>query len=148
MTLPLNFAAAVSKDAMSVLTVFRDRLLVTIILSSIAIQVLNISIDPKDVSMGPEDLTINEIESYVELLLEVVFENEDAIEETEESDETPIRFELSIILFSINSNPYIFCFAPPMADREEAESALSISFFATFSPTIQSPPPEFVPPRL
>lgn len=59
------------------------RLLVSLLL---IIQLFNFSIDPAD-GPGPENMNINEIESFVELLIENIMGYENILRETDEGDD-------------------------------------------------------------
>ncbi|HEY0653630.1 MAG TPA: hypothetical protein VGD65_10910 [Chryseosolibacter sp.] len=79
---------------MKVLQALRHKFLGTITLMIVTLQILNISIDPVDPHAGREDLSVNDIESCVELILEDLMGNFNAIDETEDHDEhssKPVR---------------------------------------------------------
>lgn len=67
----------------------------------VAVQILNISIDPADRLFGKEDLSVNEIESCVELILEVLLDHHDAVQENDESDESPDRPGSKLTVFTV-----------------------------------------------
>jgi hypothetical protein len=69
----------------------------------VTLQLFNISFDPADPFLGTEDLSINEIESCAELILEIVLGQEGAIGESDESDEAHNKPGSAIILFSISN---------------------------------------------
>lgn len=85
---------------MSLLKILRTKILVTITCIVVGLQIFNISFDPVDNHAGMEDLSINEIESCLELVLEIALNQENAIEETDESDEAPNKPGTSLLLFS------------------------------------------------
>lgn len=60
----------------------------TFITMIVTLQLINISVDPADPGGSREDLSINEIESCVELILEVLLDKTDAIKESDDQDET------------------------------------------------------------
>ena len=80
----------------------------------LALHFFNFSIDPKDVHPDsmPEDLSINDIESVVEFLAEVVFNHKDAFVEHDEKDHengSPID---SYKLYCTNTITVIDSFSP------------------------------------
>jgi hypothetical protein len=68
----------------------------------VTLQVFNISIDPADHAPGREDLSINDIESCVELILEDMLGDPDAIDETDDRDEHSSKPAAHITLFSLS----------------------------------------------
>lgn len=98
---------------MTLLSIMRGRSLQALITSTLIIQLLNFSIDPADHSFS-DDLSVNEIESFMELWVEIVLGNGDVLQETEESDEqkgkrdTPSNFLFNSALteFLHSSEPH------------------------------------------
>jgi hypothetical protein len=80
----------------------RKKSFMTIVWLIVSLQLFNISFDPADPFLGTEDLSINEIESCVELVLEIVMGKEDAVKESDESDEAPGKPGTTITLFSVS----------------------------------------------
>lgn len=66
----------------------RNSIVVRLLCLLLAGLFLNFSVDPRDADPDsvPEDLSINDIESFAELLAEVVFEWNNAFEEHDERD--------------------------------------------------------------
>jgi len=89
---------------MYVMPFLRKKLLMTIVCMIVSVQLFNLSFDPADTSYGKEDLSINEIESCLELILEIVLGHEDAVKETDESDEAPDRPGSTVILCTISGS--------------------------------------------
>ena len=84
------------------IALFRNRLLTTLVCTLVSVQVFNLSIDPVDTLYGKEDLSVNEIESCVELILEVLLDQPDAVQENDESDESPDRPGPKLTVFTIS----------------------------------------------
>ncbi len=85
---------------MKVMSFFRQRVLRSFVLMAITFQLTNISVDPVDSLVGAEDVALNEIESCVELVLEVFMGKRDAIKETDEADNSPQKHRFgTMILF-------------------------------------------------
>ena len=97
------------------------------------------SIDPVDRLTGVQDMAINEIESCVEFLLEVVLDKHNGIEETDEADDATDR-HVSHIVYYVYQQPIEteIC----VVTVTTKHSALKVDPF--FSPTIpiNSPPPK------
>lgn len=89
---------------MHVMRFFRKKLIMTVVCSIVSVQLFNLSFDPVDPDYGKEDLSINEIESCIELILEIVLGYEDAVKETDESDETPERPGSAMTIFAISAS--------------------------------------------
>jgi hypothetical protein len=125
---------------MTLMRILRARFLMTIISSIVMLQILNISIDPADPNLASEDLSINDIESCVELVLEVVLDKTGAIEETDDRDEDSRKPATSITFFSVEKFWKI--------DEKEYRSQSSTNSYyralsvPNFAPAIISPPPK------
>lgn len=112
-----------------------------------AIHILNFSIDSPDATSDSiaEDLSINDIESISELVLEHVLGFENMISEHDEPDkEEGLSFEINkIVLFAGSKILYLnnpkFSF-PSKIDRMPYSNEW---LYSQFSPTIVSPPPRF-----
>lgn len=76
----------------------------TITCMIVSIQLFNLSFDPADAGYGEEDLSINEIESCLELILEVILDHDNAVKECDESDEATDRPGSAITLFTISAS--------------------------------------------
>ena len=119
---------------------FRKKLFMTIVCMIVSVQLFNLSFDPADPSYGKEDLSINEIESCLELILEIVLGHHDAVKESDESDEAPDRPGSTIILFTISTSVLL-----EENQSIEIKSALSIiasTNLESVSLPIISPPPK------
>jgi hypothetical protein len=119
----------------------RHRLLKCFVLLTIAFQVMNISIDPIDSHTGAQDIAINEIESCIELVLEVFMEKQNAIEETDETDEsTDQNSSNTVTCFNLASQTIEF--EGGWTEKSVVEISKAIPSF--FSPTlpVSSPPPK------
>jgi len=106
---------------------FRHSIVARIFCLLMAMHMLNICVDMPDPKPDsePEDLTVNDMESVVELVLEQGLDIENAIAEHDEADDTDamnfemckdfkfyqnplnINFDRAIILIAINQTPYI-----------------------------------------
>lgn len=114
----------------------------TLITLTMTLQVVNISIDPADSNHFREDLSINDIESCVELVLEVFLDKSDAVKEVDEQDEsTTTPSSVTITLFN--------CSEEGLAITENHFSIIDglsgsykLSDFNSLSLPIQSPPPK------
>lgn len=125
---------------MILMQILRARFLMTIVSSMVMLQIFNISIDPEDLNPIDEDLSINEIESCVELVLEVILDQTDAIEETDEQDEDSRKPTTSITFFSIDK-------FWKMEEKEFRLQPCTNSYYCVLSvpnvaPAIISPPPK------
>jgi hypothetical protein len=119
----------------------RHRLLKCFVLLTIAFQVMNISIDPIDSHSGAQDIAINEIESCIELVLEVFMEKQNAIEETDETDEsTDQNSSNTVTCFNLVSQTIEF----KDAWTEQSVVKISKAVPSFFSPPlpVSSPPPK------
>jgi hypothetical protein len=126
---------------MLVIQALRRKFLMTGITTIIMLQIANISIDPADPNPGNEDLSINDIESCVEFILEIVMDKSDAIEESDEQDEQTRQPNTTIILFASET-------AVCIEDRPAfliscSRSNNSTSFFNSLTIPITSPPPKY-----
>jgi hypothetical protein len=125
---------------MLVIQTLRRRFLMTVITTIVTLQIVNISIDPADFNSGNEDLSINDIESCVEFILEVVLNKCDAVKECDEQDEQTSQPTVSIVLFAsvpaLHLQEQIFSTIPsPLFNY-------STSFFNSLTIPITSPPPK------
>jgi hypothetical protein len=82
----------------------RKKLFTTIVCMIVSVQLFNLSFDPADISYGKEDLSINEIESCLELILEIILGHDDAVKESDESDEATDRPGSTVTLFTISAS--------------------------------------------
>lgn len=108
----------------------------------LTVEVLNLSIDPPDLRpYHPEDLSVNDIESIAELVLENVFGVQNAVKELEDQD-TPdgSPFTLKVDLYSslsakLHPKPCFFIVKKSYQELQKNR------FNAVFS-EIASPPPK------
>ena len=108
----------------------------------VTMQLFNISFDPADPSCGAEDLSINEIESCVELVLEIMLGHNDAIGESDESDAAPDKPGSTVILFSAyNSTPSI---ENPSVYIRNYQPVFKSAHVESLSLPIVSPPPKLL----
>lgn len=86
-----------------------------------------------------EDLSVNEIESVLELFLEHVLAHDNAIEESDEQDFDSNGHSFSFTLFLEHAERLLRA-TPPTTSP--ALTRITVSHFATITPDIQSPPPK------
>ena len=118
----------------------RKRLFMTIVCMIVSVQLFNLSFDPADPSFGKEDLSINEIESCLELILEIVLGNDDAVKESDESDEAQDRPGSTVTLFTI-------CNSESLEENQSIEvrrclPTINSAHLESPSLPITSPPPK------
>jgi hypothetical protein len=101
------------------------------------------SVDPPDGHSDAvaENLSFNEMESIVEILLENVLDIKGAISEQDESDDTGTElFKLPIILYLNNSS---FCNNVKYFDSSnKAYASFLVKFYFCSNDEVVSPPPE------
>jgi hypothetical protein len=127
---------------MHLFPLLRKKSLVTIAWTMVALQLFNISFDPADQLYGTEDLSINDIESCVEMIVEEVLGHEDAIEEADEADEGQEKPGSTITLFSV-FHASISIERPSKRTRSH-HSIFKNSSIESLSPPIISPPPKLL----
>ena len=117
----------------------RHRFCKSFVLLAMALQVLNMSIDPVDSLTGVQDIAINEIESCVELIVEVVLDKQNGVQETDEADDSHDRHIPQVVYYACQQA--IETEIPVVVVRTK-HSTLKVDAF--FSPTIPiiSPPPK------
>jgi hypothetical protein len=120
----------------------RKKSFVTILWMVVIVQLFNISFDPADPFCGTEDLSINEIESCVEMVVEIVLGHEDAIEESDESDEAPDKPGTAFTLFSILYSS--ISIENPIVNTRNYHSIVNSSDIESLSLPITSPPPKLL----
>lgn len=125
---------------MTLFAILRHRLAKSIVLVAIVLQVVNISIDPVDHLVGAQDIAINEIESCVEFVVEVLMDQPNAIGETDEPDDSSNR-QTSFVAF-IALCPTVAEIAVPFTMSENISTAYCVSSFYPPSLSITSPPPK------
>lgn len=117
----------------------RNGILSSAITVATTLQVVNISIDPIDRLIGASDIAVNEIESCVEFIVEVVLNKGDAIEETDEADNTDHRSQIIILFWS--ATRHVITEELPV-DSTADNFAFVNSNFSSLTPSITSPPPK------
>jgi hypothetical protein len=125
---------------MHVMPFLRKKLLMTVVCVIVSVQLFNLSFDPADPTYGKEDLSINEIESCLELILEIILGHDDAVMESDESDEAPDRPGSTITLFTIPNSALL-----NESQSIKIKSCLPISnsaYLQSRSVPITSPPPK------
>jgi hypothetical protein len=112
----------------------------TLISLFIAVQLLNICIDPIDHFTGAQEIAINEIESCIEFVLEVVMGNDNAVKETDEADDSSDKQAVTIVLFLSIDRQLL-----SVSTSQIEQSKISEHYFSNFSSLalpINSPPPK------
>ena len=124
---------------MSLFAHIRNGILSSAITVATALQVINISIDPIDQLIGANDIAVNEIESCVEFIVEVVLDKHNAIEETDEADNTGHRSQIIILFWS--TTRHVITEVLPVAPSAD-NFAFVNSDFSSLTLSITSPPPK------
>jgi hypothetical protein len=109
-----------------------------------ALHILNICVDTPDVQSEtvPEDLTINDMESIVEIVLEKGFKIDNAISEHDEPDENDAgNFEM-IKDFKLYSSPVTTRFLSPVSIVPKASIPYNDFHYSSFINEISPPPPK------
>lgn len=123
---------------------FRIAFIKKIILLTVCFHIINSSIDAPDVlpEWAPEDLSYNEIESVTEWLVEVVFANNNFLQEHDDQDDNKKKIQLKkkknyhcSTAFSSNS-----FYELNINTNNNCVKKLSLSFKGN----IHSPPPEII----
>ncbi len=127
---------------MTLMQILRTNFLRTIISSIVALQLINISIDPPDAHCGPEDLTVNDIESCLEFLLEVVLDQGNAIGEVDDQDDESGQPTNALTLFALEI-PWTIS-EQSVALVKEENSTYTELFVPNFCLPILGPPPKSV----
>jgi hypothetical protein len=120
----------------------RKKSFVTIVWMAVTLQLFNISFDAADPFYGREDLSVNEIESCVEMVLEIVLGHEDAIDESDESDEAPDKPGTNIILFSLFYSTVSI--ENPTIHTKNYHPIFKSSHIESLSLPITAPPPKLL----
>ena len=122
---------------MTRIAVMRIKSLQIILNLMLAFLLLNFSIDPLDKSRS-EDLSINEIESFAELLFENIFENGNMFIETDEGDDNSGQRE--------GAHKYLFSYYGTQLDCLRGQTIDYNSFqsivFSSLSEIVSTPPPK------
>ena len=106
---------------------------------SVAVQTMNTCVDPIDHHTGSQEISINEIESCIEFIVEIVMGEEHAISESDETDYSTSFRTAGIILF-LPTQPDMnagapFIFVPIQVTAHSYQRLRSLSL------PITSPPP-------
>jgi hypothetical protein len=111
----------------------------TIMSVIVTLQVINTSIDPADINPVSEDLSINDIESCVEFILEIVLKKSDAVSETDEQDESSSTPNSSVTLYVVE-NTFLLKDNSFQLISSHRFSGASLSFDSLTLPIIAPPP--------
>jgi hypothetical protein len=116
-----------------------------------AFYVINVSIDAPDGYVSPnghgeyhEDLSINEIESFSELILEDIFGLHDAIPEHDEADGEEDQITKIFFDWSMPSPAVQYQFVPAIGFLTHVPVPFCRGFYRSNPTEINSPPPETV----
>jgi hypothetical protein len=125
---------------MSLISTLRNRFFKTIITVLVMFQLINMSIDATDPMPHCEDLSVNEIESCVELIVEVFLEHGNAIQETDDDDGSGTKPVVRLVLFSVMNAGLVLDIAKESSD-DQSESPYLVNF-KSVARSIVSPPPK------
>jgi len=125
---------------MTIFAILRSKFVRTIIAMMVAVQFINLSIDAVDPT-SIEDLSINEIESCLELVVEVVLDHGNAIAETDDNDDSTHKPSAGILLFSVSN--LSLSFKSDFKILTQKKSFYSLQF-KSLCQSVTSPPPKFV----
>lgn len=110
------------------------------------IAIVNTTIDPPDFLKNidadielEEDLTVNEIESIAELVLEHGMDMDNAIPETDDSDAENLLKKHEVLSFD---RQYVVDFVPIVFTLSVEHHSLFTDHFSVFTLSIDSPPPQ------
>lgn len=109
-----------------------------------ALHIFNISVDTPDAQPDyiPEDLTFNDMESVVEIVLEKVFNIDNAIAEHDEPDESDSEnFEMSKE-FKVYTHQATLKLLSPEVIYVNDNLSYKASFYNSFVNEISPPPPK------
>jgi hypothetical protein len=121
---------------MAFFKILRVNAIVTTVTLIVTLQILNVSVDPVDHSYGYEDLSINEIESCLELVLEVVLKRNDAVKETDEHDgasskpHTRIVYIFNDMIGLVRNSTFELLPARNFSDRPSTFNSLTLPIIA------------------
>ena len=127
---------------MTFMQILRTNFLRTIISWVVMLQLLNISIDPPDRHYGPEDLSINDIESCLELVLEVFLGHDNLIDEVDDQDDESGQPTNALTLFAVET-PWTINDERVALVRQE-DSMYTELFVPNYCRPVQGPPPKSV----
>lgn len=107
---------------------------------------MNTVIDPPDLLRNidndmalEEDLSVNEIESIAELVLEHGMDMENAVPESDDSDTENLLKKYEVVSFFQNN---ILDFAPIDFSMSIEHNSVVLHYFSAFSLSLDSPPPQ------
>jgi hypothetical protein len=127
---------------MRLLQILRGKFFMTIASLIVTVQLVNLSFDPADDFCGREDLSINEIESCVELVLEIVMGQDNAIEERDECDENATTPGASVVLYDLaNSIIFVENVSVPIKNCQAPHKDADVE---SLTLPITSPPPKLL----
>jgi hypothetical protein len=108
----------------------------------VAWQIFNLSVDMPDgqPSSVPEDLSVNEMESVIEIVLEKCFGIEDAISEQDEPGEESEMFDIVKVLVLYCANVPEFGFF--IQDKVIPNPLMSEELYCQYHKDINPPPPK------
>lgn len=121
----------------------REHIFFRVLWFVLALQILNFSVDTPDAQPDNirEDLSINDMESVVEIILEQVLDIDNAIPEHDESDNDNGKINLKTAI-----DFFISKFSVELADIScsllNKPSQYKENFYKRFNPELNSPPPE------
>ncbi len=122
----------------------RQNIVLRLVWGALAFQVFNVSIDAPDAKPDyiAEDLTVNDIETVVELVLEKVLDIENAIPEQDEPDEDgggfSVKKQIQFFAYKtfVHFVPYVFVVL------SQKTFIYSDKHFDLFHPELNPPPPK------
>jgi hypothetical protein len=123
-----------------ILASLRNKVYSSMLTLVVAVQLLNMSIDAIDPVQHFEDLAINEIESCIELVVEVILGHDNAIGESHEHDHSSFKPGTGVVLFAYSrlqltfDNDHVIGSAPICFRNTSLKKSIII--------TIISPPPK------
>jgi hypothetical protein len=123
----------------------RNTYLNRFIIIAITFAIINTAIDPPDLMQNmdndfafEEDLSVNEIESIVELVMEKGMDMKDAIPESDDSDSEDFCKKMEINVFLVTFLPVEFYKFESLIIHQTR----LIQHFSCFSHRLESPPPK------
>jgi hypothetical protein len=125
---------------MSVFSIIRKKAVNQTVMGLLILQLLNLSVDYTDISPLAEDLSINEIESVIELVMEHVINGENnIIQEGDENDFESIKSVFSLVLYSSSHHLEISRNPQRVHNRYVTHYQSCVE---SVDQTIQTPPPK------
>jgi hypothetical protein len=124
---------------MQLISLLRSSVFRTAVLVLMTAQLVNMSINVADPSLAIEDLSVNEIESCVELVLEVFLGKEGAIKETNDQDHSSHR-TVNHVQFCVGDFTNVLVENNFIDVLKKHDTFLVLSF-SSFEHVIIAPPP-------